>query len=117
MVIRGESIVRNDDIQAMAGEELTDILPIGLVAAHEATAMQEYHDRSAHGPIGRLVDIEPVSRIVPVSVIACDDNTVAWLLLEQWAIDFMRQCQVEHRASGANAPRDLMRNSGVDRRH
>jgi hypothetical protein len=101
----------------MAGEELTDILPICLIAAHEPTAMQEHHDWSVRCMLERPIDIEPLARIVPVGLIARDENTVAPLLLEQWSIDLLRQRQIEHRAAGANALRNVMRNSSAGRRH
>jgi hypothetical protein len=116
MVIRCESIVGNDDIHAMAGEELADVLPIRLVAAHEATAMQKHHDRSVCAPGSRLVDIEAMARILAIGMIARDDDIFTRLLLQQWSIDFLYQRQVEDRAAGTNALSNLVRNSDAGKR-
>src|ERR1700743_945914 len=99
-----KAIVRDNDSHSFPGKALADVLSIGLIAANEPAAGDEYHDRTRRGAASaRRVNIQALAGIVPIRDVAVDVDSVAPLTPEQRLIHRLRKMQIEDCALRADA--------------
>ena len=89
---RGKTVICDDDGDTFPGKALADILAICLVAANEAAAGDEDHDRMRRcGTMHGLINVQAVARIAAVCNIAADLDAIAALILEQRFVHRLRE--------------------------
>jgi hypothetical protein len=103
-----ESVGSHESHNAIARQEVVDIVPIGLVPTDESASVQEDHRRQFLRQTGIWrIDIELLSFVRAIGQVVRTAPPIAWLLCQQGAMQLGYGGRIDHLAKGAQLLREF----------